>query len=626
MKKSASTQPASDRSLATTVQAACEHHVNAVASPGSQATYRSLLRPLLDRHGELSPADALARLADIETEFTALIGVTRAHKAVMHVIAALRNAGHALLTLQQASRKHRIADSSLRTLVHDQRIRCRYRHRGGRETILFDPDELVADLAALPKCRAPGCQAPGMGRSGCCGEHFSYGGRDRARAREDETLDDPDRDWYTAEEAAKRLGTWWAAIVAMVKRGELPGERVGRHWRIPKQAVEQLRKARRGRPRQTMPTAEQTAARRQEVRRLVEQGNLSAPQIARQVDVDKTTLYRDLRVLNLDPPGDRKPSRRLSAEEVARLPGLYAAGHTYAELSQQFDVSPGHIRDHLERDVPRRPAGTRPKHPPPTERPCALCGKLFTPKRAEGERRYHSADCANDALRDAISRALTDKDLLSIGELASDWEITDADIGYYIREGHLPAELITVPEWNRSVWGVRPEDWNRFHHPWASGTDGRRRSRWQNLDTELGRRKRLGEVARLAAAAGKSEAWAEGIIRARLERRRERLAHRAAGRPRGSALLDRNLRWQARAEELRSELFDGETGPTDHTVWLLVALEDWFAHPEDWPRDKWPADPNDPEGFAKSHYQLARDRVRKAVKRLQNERTEITLP
>jgi len=59
-------------------------------------------------------------------------------------------------------------------------------------------------------------------------------------------------------------------------------------------------------------------------------------------------------------------------------------------------------------------------------------------------------------------------------------------------------------------------------------------------------------------------------------------------------------------------------------VWLQVALEDWYAHPEDWPRNTRQVDLKDSEGLAESHYQLARDRVRQAIKRLQNERTEIT--
>ena len=480
-------------------------------------------------------------------------------------------------------------------------------------------------------CLAQGCTRTRTGPSGYCGEHFAQGGRDRARERERAVLSDPDRDWYTADEAARICGVFPATIRDKIQRGELPGEKVGRHWRIPKEAVDELGKRTRRRRQHPMPTRQETEARRQEVRTLCEKG-LPIRTMVKTLGVDKSTIYSDLAVLGLDPPGNRRPGRTLTAEQLAELPSLYGEGQTLAELGSMYDVAPGQVRDALDKlGIARRPAGTRPKYPRASERPCAHCETPFTPsQRDDGGRTFCKPDCANAALAAARKEALLERGLLGLSAIAARAEVTTAEVAYWIRECGLPAERVTVPGWRRFVWGVHPDGWHRFELGWVRGQDGRRRSRWQDVATEFERRRQAGEIGRRAAALGISSAEAEDIVRGRLERRRKQLARRCGGRKPGSAPPDQHLwQWQARYEELEHEMLaawerekdDQEhpagKRPTRHDVFAAVAEEDWREHPHRWSRDGWPASRNDADALDPKMRSDAAKNVRNGLKRLQ---------
>ena len=232
------------------------------------------------------------------------------------------------ISLHAAASKYGYNRHSLRAAVDEGRIRCIERQPWGTsDRIHLSEEQLIEDLARLLPCKSNGCQNRALAASGYCGEHFGESGRARTHDAEDSLLNDAARDWLTADEAAQRVGMLRAAIVEKVKRGELAGEKVGRTWRIPKDAVEQLRKGQRGKPRMIMPTPDETADRRRQVAELHRQ-QVSAPAMAEQLDVDRSTIYHDLEKLALKPTGDRRKARALTPEELAELPELYEAGAT----------------------------------------------------------------------------------------------------------------------------------------------------------------------------------------------------------------------------------------------------------------------------------------------------------
>jgi transcriptional regulator with XRE-family HTH domain len=71
-----------------------------------------------------------------------------------------------------------------------------------------------------------------------------------------------------------------------------------------------------------------------------------------------------------------------------------------------------------------------------------------------------------------------------------------------------------------------------------------------------------------------------------------------------------HARWRRVLDELQSEFPDVEP----NVLLADVALRDWQDHPEDWPRERYPANPNDQLDFADGRVrESARDRVRKAL-------------
>jgi excisionase family DNA binding protein len=517
-----------------------------------------------------------------------------------------------------------------------------------------DAAQLAADLAALTRCQAPGCDAPGAGPSCCCGEHFGHGGRQRARDTEQVLLADPERDWYTADEAARRLRMFPAAIRSKIERGELPGKRVGRHWRIPKLAVEELRKVQRGRRLQTMPTREETAARRQEVRALQQQG-LSAPKIAEELRVDKSTIYTDFKMLGLQPPGNRRQPHRLSPDEIARLPELYDTGCTLVEIGAQFDVSPGQVRDHLDRlGVQRRPAYRQSEHPPARERACEKCGKLFKPRFPAADPRFHNAACANVWQAEHAEAALKARGLRSVSDTAQEIELSEARVYGLIDTGLLTSELLSYPGMRRTIHGITDAEIKRYLRDRGRGGDGRR-TIWVNPDHVIAHADAVGKTTRMIRN-GNTRSEAHDLIVIQTERRRRTLARHQKGRRPATGENADHVRWLDRYTHHLADLAE-ELGPEQDRAERLAALErrrgtdrervgdrverlelkvsitkraldrtaeeDWNEHPEaGWSRDKYPAihsgdlDPKSLPG--------ASERVRKGINALQTARKKIT--
>jgi hypothetical protein len=108
------------------------------------------------------------------------------------------------------------------------------------------------------------------------------------------------------------------------------------------------------------------------------------------------------------------------------------------------------------------------------------------------------------------------------------------------------------------------------------------------------------EAKRLAAAAAERQA--------RLKRVRAGIAGRPSDTRSPSA-----SRWQASFESLPDYDYAAEASMTLYERHVQVYLFDWPEHPEDWPRDKYPADPAHPESPDPATYRPAASRVRKAL-------------
>jgi transcriptional regulator with XRE-family HTH domain len=111
--------------------------------------------------------------------------------------------------------------------------------------------------------------------------------------------------------------------------------------------------------------------------------------------------------------------------------------------------------------------------------------------------------------------------------------------------------------------------------------------------------------------------WAKdrGWSRARGERLAQRVRDRNEQRARirvKRTAEERHERWRGKWLKLREDHPDED--PND----LLgdVALSDWQDHPEDWPRERYPARQHDPSDFSDGYIRrAARDRVRTAIQK-----------
>jgi transposase len=561
------------------------------------------------------------------------------------------------LTLVAAGRRFGVAVESLRILADSGRVRCLERRTHGRGvSVTFSAAQLSDDLDGLPQCRAPSCDRPGTGPSGYCGEHFSQGGRERARDAEDDLFASK-RDWWSVTEATNRAGgrVSRTRIQQAAERGEFPSEKVGRIRRIPRQPFLAWLKAQPRGP--SKPSRDESEALGQRVVELFGEG-LAIGEIAKKVGHSRQAVSAWLDRAGIERPGRGRGSRKLPPDERSireqRAAELYGGGMSSRDVAQEVGSSQSQVlRDLRDVDEEIRPPGSHPKYPEPVERACAWCGRTFKPKYGSWDtrggqpkpRRFHNDECAH-AWRAAQARAALKAG--ETGELYST-EKAGEELGLgahrvldLIDRGHLRSERLTYPGMLRPVNGIAPAEIRRFMREWALGGDGRRAAAL-DPDVAVARAERDGRIDRLIGKVGFSRDDARQWIRDRAERRRGDLAQRRKGPPPAGPSA-RAKRWAARYRELaqereyhRDQLKLGAVDPgdgaryeeaiagkrrSDRSLARQIAVEDWTSHPEDWDRDDYPAAPRDPAAMHPDWLRLAEDLVRSSLKRLQTAGTQ----
>lgn len=525
------------------------------------------------------------------------------------------------ISLNAAARESGYNRNGLRAAVDDGRIRCIERQPwGDSDRIYVSRSELVADLAQLPPCKAAGCETLALAASGYCGDHFGESGRDRAVVAELDVLANG-RDWYLASEAARVAGVSLTTLNLDVQSGLLRSEKIGRHRRVTRGALREYRRLKASQPRPKTTSAEEREARKARVIELDRQG-LTHAQIAAKLHCDVHTVIADLDRSGAERKRRARP-RTLAAEQLAQLPALYEAGETLDKLATRFEVSPGHVRDVLERlGVQRRPAGTCPKHPPATEHVCEQCGARFTPKHRGRDRRFCTLKCANDWQAEQRAAALKHAGLLDMRGAAREIGLSESRVLGLVSAGLLASQSVSYPGMVRPVRGIVPNEIARFLRriAWELDSDDRRRGPWLDADRVTAHAEARGTVAREAARLRVTAEEIHEMIRDRVERRRRKLASRRKGRRPSRELHARWFeRYRHHLAELEQERAGGRlSGNTSIETMALdaTAREEWADHPEDWPRDKYPSATDGWDEPGRTAVLPARDRVRKGIKPL----------
>jgi excisionase family DNA binding protein len=560
------------------------------------------------------------------------------------------------LTLEQAARKYKLGQRSLRAAAEAATVPWLERRRWGRGVcFIFDERQFFEWFTALPRCRAERCDEPALADAAFCGRHSRV---DRAR-QADRDLLEAERDWYTRSEAAgagaaitgAAQQTMLRAIDRAIKAGELPGARVGRHRRVPCAALEawaarlpvmpvapEQRPSRASRRRRV--SAEERANRRGQVQRLCEEGRKPG-EIARLLGWSKPTIVADIDALELERPGRGGASRRLPPEARARraqeAAERYREGQSLRQIGRAQGSSPTQVRRDLEQlGALIRPRRRPSNYPPPAERACEHCGEPFTPRfPSQGHYRFHSDECARRARTAARDRALAERGLLGTTAAAERLVVCERRVVDYIEAGLLKAERVNYPGALKPTYGIAPPELERFEREWARGEDGRREY-WLDPDRVAARGNGAGPMKTRELAHIPDEhacAVVRGIVAERAGRRRQR----RKGRKKAAAPSARSQRWsegfcktkaERRAEyqqRLELELVEpGEAPPSDWQIAGAVAQADWQDHPEDWPRSAYPPAPHDPDALDRRCEREATDRVWRAIKRLETAPTEIT--
>jgi excisionase family DNA binding protein len=544
--------------------------------------------------------------------------------------AAARRVGHSYLALKREIEAER------------PRIRHIERRRHGRGLqYLVRLDELRVDLERLPRCPIPGCEEPGLGKSGHCGAHFAAGGRERARLLERSQLKAP-RDWLTLTQAAMEAGRPRTTLKNSIDRGELSAERIGRHLRIRRSELVVWLAEHPTPARSQRPTPAQRA-RNLERTRGYHAAGLQVHEIADRLDVSAFTARRYLDELGLPRPGAGRKARRLAAPERAARQAaaaeLYRGGASLRQVAAQVLSSPTQVRrDLASAQVETRPTGRQAKYPEPTERDCLRCGRSFTPQfpaqdTRAGEtypRRYCTDECARAARREARQDALDA--LLGVPEAAARLGVGERRVWTLIARGLLAARMVAYEGQLRPAWGIEERELARFERAWVRGAghDDGRRLLWRNPDRAVAQLERMGVLTRKALREGSSLDDVRTLEHARLAARAKRLTGRGRGRKPSDGPPRHWLVWQAKYDELKLELDAAylqdpaafaNRPPSREYICLAVAEWDWLNCPDRWPRDAYPPHRFDEGSLAPRAQSAASDTVRRALdrlKRLQN--------
>jgi len=552
-----------------------------------------------------------------------------------------------LVTLTDAAKQHRIAKASLRALVDADRIRYHDRRpHGTAERVTFDAAQLAADLAALPRCQAPHCHAPGTGPTGYCGEHFGEAGRQRAHELERDLLDS-ERDWYTAKQAASEAPCSLSTLQSALRDGRLAGaQRVGRLWRIPKAELHEWAKGLPpDRPIGKRPRSPAVRAfRSEQIERLYTAGE-GAGAIAKRMGCSRSAVHREIKRLGLEhqrrrPPDMNAAERSRRQEHVAQL---YRDGHTLQQLAEATGYSVTQVRsDLIALGVERRPSYKTSEHPPPTERPCENCGEPFTPRFPASDRRFHSNFCANEWQVVHAAVELQRRNLLSVADTAAEIWRSEGRVYQLAKDGQLKGELVSYPGMRRPILGFDLGKIATYLTEWPRGGDGRRQ-RYRDLGQVMRHAEAVGTIARLMATGMTHQEAHDRVLRD--AKRRESALGRHRGRQPATGPSELHSRWAERYEHHLADLTH-ELGPEEDRTARLADLErrraagveteddrverrdlrvsiitraldrtieeDWAEHPEDWPRPRYPATPWG--DFNPKNLRTARARVRAAIK------------
>ena len=548
------------------------------------------------------PSEAGTRFAPMQKKPA---NTARASRPALASPPALAQA-EATITLVRAARKYGCGAGTLRTLVDRGAIGYLERrlYRGG-ESLIFDVAQLQRDLAGLPHCHVEGCDEPALSPSGYCPAH-----RYQVALQAMVIPSVGERDWYTQEEAAKAAHVTSGTIIRARAKGELEALRKGKHIRIFKAALDEWSASRRGRGTSRCGkrlTAEQLGEDRRVVEALHGQKATRA-KIAEALGCSLPTVDDHLEALGLKPP--RRPrGPRLSPQQRAaldkRICERYVSGDPMAEIEREEGCSAPRIHDACKRlGVPLRPSGKPAKGPPVAARLCPGCGKEFTPPwPSAGEQSFCKYRCMFDARAKAWRSAAEERGLLLTQDVAKGWKIGRARVLQYITSGDLQAERIALPGYKR-IWGVSLEEVKRFEREWArgKGRDNPQRLRYLDPDQAIARLKATGGFdKRLRESPGLTPEQLETLITADATARSKLLAsHRRGRKPAGH-----HERWIERFEFFKLEqqaTYDRDLGlklaagplPKNYSAARAVFEEDWPEHPELWPREAWPASPENP--------------------------------
>jgi excisionase family DNA binding protein len=492
----------------------------------------------------------------------------------------------------------------LRGAIDDGRIRSVGRRpTGAGVRILLSEAQLLEDVGSLPPCGAQDCWQLAWRKHGYCPGHAFRAAVDAARSAAANVVECR-RDWYHATEAAEIAGASLATIYRAINDGDLPSEKVGRHRRIPKQALREWRRTPRRPGNRTSP--EERAVRQA---RVLELDGLTPVQIAKELGCSTSTVRSDLDRSGRDRPRRERPIRRLAVAERAQRAQQAAKLYVDDGLSERkvavaLDSSRTQVRRDLARlDVEVRPGGRPAKYPPVIERPCKLCGDAFLPNwPAAGDQRYCGDRCARDAQAAANHAVLVAKGLIGPAEAANKLDVSLPQVHRYLTLSLLAGERVAYPGYPRLGWGVRESDLPQFERDLARAMQGHGRQaamlrRWLDEDQAI---RQLGP-RRLDRKATKFENEVpeqEILERARVKRRRKRIVNHRRGRKSASRPPDHYRLWQSYYELLEPELPDtsergksgdgrADAGPR-MDVCAAVFDKDWLESPDRWPRDAWP--------------------------------------
>lgn len=535
-----------------------------------------------------------------------------------------------LRTLADLEREYGYAAKTVKRAIKMGQLRVRERReweRGHGTVVLLDRAEFLEDLAALPACRMPRCEATVPLGSDYCREHYHVPGLERAatarRANRDQTH-------YTGVEAARLAGVSGAKISEAARREAFPSEKAHGELRIPREPFHAwLREYKARKPHwRPRPTLEELVKLK---RRAVElwHAGYDENQIARELGRARNTVCGYLEQNGIDRPR-RRSARKLSRDErdqlAERAKELCEADVSVAQIGIELGVSRTQLLRLLQ--LPTAEGREESVHV------CVHCLEPFTPRIPAprhpefAPQRFCSVQCAREEPSEAYQAALQAKGLVGVPEAARRLRISAARVRSHLNEGTLDGERVTYAGQVRPGWGVSEAEIARFKHAWVKPDNGHR-NRWLNPDVAVAQLRAIGHLEAKARKLGLSVAEMEAIERDRFAQRAKDYRCHRRGRKPAAGPPEHYLRWQALYAELEAELLatweqDVENGiasasdrPGRMAVCRTVALQDWQEHPEHWPRDRWRASAEDPDALEEASMRDAGTTVLNGLKALQ---------